>query len=447
MIVMKFGGSSVGGTEEIKKVCNIIKSKLEKKPIVIVSAIKGVTDMLISLGNDLALATYENRLQEIKNKHYKIIDELGLNVIILEKDFEILESEAKKYLGKNLDKKSLDTIQSFGEQFSSKIVSSYLNKMGIKSRPYNSWELGFVTDDRFGEAEPLEGTFVALNKSIDHLDQIPIITGFIGKTQRGEITTLGRGGSDYSAGIIGAAIGAEEIQIWTDVDGIMSADPKAVNNARTLETVSFAEASELAFFGAKVLHPKTIFPSVSKNIPVRVLNTFNPSSKGTLILKVGKQNGEVVKAITSKPNVILINVSSTRMLGAYGFLEQLFAIFGKYKQSVDVISTSEVSVSMTLNNEGNIDKIIKELQGIADVKITKGKSIICVIGEGMRKTVGVLGKVFTSVAESGINIEMVSQGSSGVNITFIVDERVRIKTINALHNVYYGEKDIGYGKN
>jgi aspartate kinase len=411
---------------------------------VIVSAIKGVTDMLISLGNDLALGTYDNKLQEVKKKHYKIIDELGLNVIILEKDFEILESEAKKYLGKNLDKKSLDTIQSFGEQFSSKIVSSYLNKIGIKSKSYNSWELGFVTDDRFGEAEPLEGSFAALNKSLNHLDRIPVITGFIGKTQSGEITTLGRGGSDYSAGIIGAAIDADEIQIWTDVNGILSADPKAVNNARTLETVSFAEASELAFFGAKVLHPKTIFPSVSKNIPVRVLNTFNPSSKGTLILKGGKQNGEVVKAITSKSNVILINVSSTRMLGAYGFLEQLFAIFGKYKQSVDVISTSEVSVSMTLNNEGNIDKIIKELQGIADVKITRGKSIICVIGEGMRKTVGVLGKVFTSVAESGINIEMVSQGSSGVNITFIVDERERIKAINALHNVYYGEKDIGY---
>jgi aspartate kinase len=436
MIVMKFGGSSVGGSEEIIKVCEIIKSYQNKNPVVIVSAVKGVTDLLISLGNSLNLTDYQNKLQDIKIKHQGIIKNLGLDENTLQIDYDYLDIQIKKYNGKSMDKKSLDAIQSFGEQFSSKIVSCYLNTLGIKSQAFNSWELGFLTDDNYGEAEPIDGTLIALKKSIENLEQIPVITGFIGKTENGELTTLGRGGSDYSAGIIGAAIDADEIQIWTDVDGIMSADPKIVDNAITLSNVSFAEASELAFFGAKVLHPKTIFPSVEKDIPVRVLNTFNPKNTGTLILKEGKQNGKSVKAITSKSNVILINVSSTRMLGAYGFLEKLFSVFGKYRQSVDVISTSEVSVSMTINNDDKIEKIINELRGIADVKVTRGKSIICVIGEGIRTTVGVLGRVFTTVSDHGINVEMVSQGSSGINITFIVDEIDREKAINSLHNFY-----------
>ena len=295
-----------------------------------------------------------------------------------------------------------------------------------------------MTNADFGNAEPLDGSYAAFKKSISKLKVVPVITGFIGKTEKGEVTTLGRGGSDYSAAIFGSAIDAEEIQIWTDVDGMMSADPKIVKNARTLEKVSFAEASELAYFGAKVLHPKTILPAVKKNIPVRVLNTFNAEGKGTLILNEVGKNEQIVKSITCKKNIILINVDSKRMLGAYGFLARLFDVFYKYKQSVDVVSTSEVSVSMTTDNENNVGDIASDLKGIADVKVLKNKAVICVVGEGMRNTPGVSGRTFSVLGKNKINIEMISQGASEINITFVVDGKDAENAVKVLHKEYYG---------
>ena len=439
MIVMKFGGTSVGGAEQIRNVAEIIKNNMGKSPVVVVSAVKGITDKLIELGNAAAQGNGHGILEEIKKKHHEILEKLGLSRLLVEKDLEELSNllnAARKI--KKMDAKALDEFQSFGERMSSKIVAAQLSKNNMEAQAFNAFDLGLITNSDFGNAEPLEEAFGNLDNSIKKMNAIPVITGFIGKTEKGEITTLGRGGSDYTAGIVGAAINAGEIQIWTDVDGIMSADPKIVENARTLEQVSFAEASELAYFGAKVLHPKTIMPAMEKNIPVRVLNTFNPKGNGTLILNEAEKSRQTVKAITSKKNITLVHVNSKRMLGAYGFLARLFDVFYKYKQSVDVVSTSEVSVSMTVDDGKNVDDIASDLKGIADVKVLKNKAVICVVGEGMRNTPGVSGRVFSVLGKNKINIEMISQGASEINITFVVDGKDAENAVKVLHKEYYG---------
>ena len=437
MIVMKFGGTSIGGADEIRNVAEIVKSNLARKPIVVVSAVKKITDRLIELANLAKEGNGDEIFSTIKNIHHGILEELSLEKNLLDKDFNELQKAVKSANGKMLDAKTLDLFQSFGERMSSKIVAAQLSKNGMEAQAFNAYDLGLITNSDFGNAEPLEEAFTNLGNNIKKMSFIPVITGFIGKTREGEITTLGRGGSDYTAGIVGAAINASEIQIWTDVDGIMSADPKIVGDARTLEQVSFAEASELAYFGAKVLHPKTIMPAMEKNIPVRVLNTFNPKGSGTLILNEAEKSKQTVKAITSKRNITLVHVNSKRMFGAYGFLARLFDVFYKYKQSVDVVSTSEVSVSMTTDDGKNVDDIALDLKGIADVKILKNKAVICVVGEGMRNTPGVSGRTFSVLGKNKINIEMISQGASEINITFVVDGKDAENAVKVLHKEYY----------
>lgn len=440
MIIMKFGGTSVGDADRIANVANIVKSNIKRKPIVVVSAVTKITDALIRLGKESAQGKGHETLEHIRKTHFEIIERLGIGKELLNGDLNELERLAGQIRSSNgINEKTLDHIQSFGERMSSKIVASQLNKIGIESQSFDSWQLGFLTNDEFGEAEPLDASYSYLNKNIKKLDIVPVITGFIGKTEKGEITTLGRGGSDYTAAIIGAAVDADEIQIWTDVNGVMSTDPKIVANARTLEKVSFAEASELAYFGARVLHPKTILPAMRKNIPVRVLNSFNPRNKGTIIVNEPYKNRNAVKAIACKKNIILINIESTRMLGAYGFLERLFDIFYKYRKSVDVVSTSEVSVSLTIDNEEHLDDIISELKEISEVNVLNNKAIICVVGEGMRNTPGIAGRTFTSLGKKKINIELISQGASEINITFIVDGKDGERAVKALHNEFYGD--------
>lgn len=440
MIIMKFGGTSVGNAERIANVANIVKSNIKRKPIVVVSAVTKITDALIRLGKECAEGKGKDTLEHIRKVHHEIIEQLAIGRDLLDKDMKelgLLVETTKS--SKKIDEKTLDYFQSFGERMSSKIVAAQLNSIGVKSQAFDSWELGFLTNNEFGEAEPLDASYANLNKNIKKLDAVPVITGFIGKTENGEITTLGRGGSDYTAAIIGAAVDADEIQIWTDVNGVMSTDPKIVANAKTLEKVSFAEASELAYFGARVLHPKTILPAMKKDIPVMVLNSFSPENKGTTIINEPYKNRNAVKAIAYKKNIILINIESTRMLGAYGFLERLFDIFYKYRKSVDVVSTSEVSVSMTIDNDEHIDDIVRELKEISEVNVLKNKAIICVVGEGMRNTPGIAGRTFNSLGKSEINIEMISQGASEINITFIVDGKDGEKAVKALHREFYGD--------
>ena len=438
MIVMKFGGTSVGDASRIRNVAKLVKSYFGRKPVVVVSAVTKVTDALTKLASEAAQGKGDSTFASIKEMHHGILKELKLSNSLLEKDFQQLEEIFKHTKSLNhMDAAVMDNFQSFGEQLSSKIVAAQLNSIGVNAKAFNAWELGLFTDDEHGNAKPLPKSYASINKSIKALKVIPVITGFIGKADDGSITTLGRGGSDYSAAVIGSAIKAEEIQIWTDVNGVMSTDPRIISSAKTIPEVSFAEAAELAYFGARVLHPKTILPAMEKNIPLKVLNSFEPENKGTTILPKGVRSKQTVKAIASKKNITLINVASTRMLGAYGFLAILFGVFAKYKKSVDVISTSEVSVSLTVENGENLEQILAELRGIGDVSVLKNKAIICAVGEGMKNALDIVGKTFTTLAEHNINVEMISQGASKINVTFIVDEHDADKAVKILHKTYF----------
>jgi len=439
MIVMKFGGTSLGNAERIKNAANIIKKNVKNKPVVVVSAVTKITDALIMLANECNGGNEKEVLDWIKKVHKKILLKLKIDASLLDAEFKELSDLTSAAKSSEVNAELLDKFQSFGERMSSKIVAAQLNKIGVKAQAFNSWELGFLTNSEFGNAEPLESSYKNIGKNIRKLDIIPVVTGFIGKTENGRITTIGRGGSDYTAAIVGASIDASEIQIWTDVNGIMSTDPRVVKRAKTIENVSFAEASELAYFGAKVLHPKTILPAMEKNIPVRVLNSFNPENKGTIITRNRQRNGTKVKSIACKKNICLVNVNSTRMLGAYGFLARIFSIFNEHKKSIDVISTSEVSVSMTVDSEEKMEVITDKLKEISSVEIAKKKAIICVVGEGIRNAVELPGRTFTALGNGKINIDMMSQGASKINITFVTDEKNADKAVKILHKEYFGE--------
>jgi len=438
MIVMKFGGSSVKNAERISNVADIVKCRIDQHPVVVVSALGGITDLLI----DTAKAAFEGKdvaknMKEIKERHHSTLKDLKLDRSLLDKDIkEYDDLIARIKAVKEITTETMDHVQSFGERMSSKIVAAHLTNIGVAAEAHDAWDVGFVSNDDYGNAEPIKETEAELRKHLLNKKAVPVITGFIAKNKAGKITTLGRGGSDYSAAIIGAALDVDEIQIWTDVNGVMTTDPRIVKEAKTIPEISFKEASELAFFGAKVLHPKTIIPAVEKDIPVRVLNTYEPDNKGTVIVKKSAPAKEAVKAIACKKNNILMSISSLRMVNAHGFLARLFEVFKTYSKCVDMIATSEVSVSLTLDSEKDLDKVKQELAKIADITIEKGKAIVCVVGDGMHHSHGVAARVFTAL--KGMRIEMISAGASEVNISFIVDNKDADKAVHLLHKEYFG---------
>ena len=312
--------------------------------------------------------------------------------------------------------------------------SQYLISLGIKSKQYNGWDIGIVTDNNFTNAEILEKTYDNIKDKLTNVKDLPVVTGFIANDEEGNITTLGRGGSDYTASIIGSALDVEEIEIWTDVNGIKTADPRIVENARQWDKITFNEAAEMAFFGAKVLHPKTIRPAITKSIPVRILNTYEIENRGTSI--VNEDNEDVLfRSISLKKDVTVIRICSTKMLMAYGFLARIFEIFRKYKISIDIVSTSEVTVSLTLDkvNNGlkNLQSAILELEKIAKVEVLKERSIICIVGKGIRDKSGILKRIFDVCRN--YNIELVSQGVSPLNISFVVKQEDAENIIKELH--------------
>ncbi len=437
MIVMKFGGSSVKNAERIANVANIIRSRLKEKPIVVVSALGGITDMLI----DSANKAFQGRdisedLVGIEERHHSTLGELKLDTKLVDAELEEFRSLANRIKAvKEVTLETMDHIQSFGERMSAKMVAAYLNSIGVVAEAHNAYEVGLISNDEHGNAEPLGETEAELRKHLIDKRSVPVITGFIAKNKAGKITTLGRGGSDYTAAIIGAALGVREIQIWTDVNGVMTTDPRIIKKAKTIPEISFDEASELAFFGAKVLHPKTIIPAMEKDIPVRVLNTYEPDNKGTVILSRIKGKKQDVKAIACKKDNVLMNVESLRMLNAHGFLEKLFSVFAKYGKSVDMLATSEVSVSLTLDDDSNIDKIEEELSRIASITTKKGKAIVCVVGGGMHNSRGIIGSIFSALKD--VRIEMVSAGASEINISFLVSNEDADKAVKALHKKYF----------
>ncbi|MFC1691714.1 aspartate kinase [Nanoarchaeota archaeon] len=438
MLAMKFGGTSVGSAERIKIVADIIKNRVDKKPVVVCSAVGGITDKLIAAANAAAGGKVDT--QEIDTKHIKILTDLELELDIVKDELEELKSELEEIKTlKEVSPKSWDTIVSFGERMSVKIVAAYLNKIGVKSESFNAYDIGMELEGDHGNGDIVPAAYDELRRNIEHLDIVPIITGFIGKTKDGDIITFGRGGSDYTCALIGAAISAEEIQIWTDVHGVMSTDPRVVENAKTINELSFPEASELAYFGAKVLHPKTILPAVEKGITVRVLNTYDPDHPGTAIMKetTKKDTKHPLKAIAFKRNINLIRVVSTRMLLSHGFMAHLFNVFEKHKVCIDMVATSEVSVSLSVDKADNLDKLRSDLSEFSKVAIEPEKALVCVVGEGMAGVPGTAAKIFNAVAEAGISMEMISQGASEVNVSFIIDNKDVENAVQALHKEFF----------
>jgi len=433
---MKFGGTSVGNADRIRNLSKIVSENIHRKPIVVVSAFNGVTDHLINLAYNALKG--DLNLDWLINRYLNVMEELGLDFDLLKEEFKELEVILKgiSYL-KELNAKILDLVMSFGERTSSKIIAEYLNNVGINARQFNAYDIGLITDSNFGNAEVLEQSYENINKYLSNLkDCVPVITGFIGKDPKGRITTLGRGGSDYTATIIGAAVNAEEVQIWTDVNGIMTADPKVCPNAKVIDALTYEEAYELAYFGAKVLHPKTILPAKRKNIPIRILNSFNPSNKGTYIVANVERKRKVI-AIVSKKNINIINIHSPKMFLAYGYLYKIFEVFNIHKIPVDLISTSEVNVSLTIENKYEVAELIKDLKEIADVELYPSRASISLIGKEINQEPNIAGKAFSILGEKGINIEMISSGSSKINISFVVNQELADLCVRELHKVFF----------
>ncbi|MFL6230696.1 MAG: aspartate kinase, partial [Pyrinomonadaceae bacterium] len=335
-----------------------------------------------------------------------------------------------------------DAVVSFGERLSSTLFSAILRAQGLDSRTVDARRC-VVTDEEHTCAAPLqEETDQRTRAEVEPLvnaNVIPVLGGFIGATARGETTTLGRGGSDYSAALVGAALDAVEIQIWTDVTGVLTADPRVVGAARTVPRMSYAEAAELAYFGAKVLHPKTILPAVVREIPVRICNSRQPEADDTVIYYDTEMSPRTVKAIAHKTNVSIVHVTSARMLGAFGFLRRLFEVFDRHRTIVDVVTTSEVSVSMSVEDASAIAEIIADLKPFAAVTVEPKRAIICIVGEGLRHQPGVAARVFSTISD--INVLLISQGASNINLTFVVEEERAIEAVRRLHAAFFEEEE------
>ena len=453
LIIMKFGGTSVQDADAIEQVTSIVKSKLDRRPVVLVSAMARVTDTLVRCA-ELAHEGHETEASrlidhDLRERHHETINKLihedsrrqASQVVIdkyLDEVKELLHGLA--LLGE-LTPRSLASVTSRGEYLSSMIVSGAMQERGLNAELIDARQL-IITDENYAKATPLmelsEARCKALVNPLLDRGSVPVTQGFIGSTSGGVTTTLGRGGSDYSAAILGALLGAEVIEIWTDVDGVLTADPRIVPDARVLDRVTFQEASELAYFGAKVLHPSTILPAVRNNIPVHVYNTKRPESPGTHIVSgdnSASSNG-VVRSIASKKGITIINVYSTRMLLAHGFLKSIFEVFDEFETPVDIVSTSEVNVSLTIDNTSNLETILSQLKKFSSVTFEQNKAIVCVIGEGMRDTSGIAARVFSSIRD--INVKMISQGASEINLSFLVNEADVPTAVRRLHSEFFG---------
>lgn len=439
MIVAKFGGTSVSTAERIENIADIVNREIGNKPVVVVSALSGITDKLLSL-TGLPKNKIKNAVNEIKDIHTDLIKDIWKKEQVPAEVIHFIDSKLDEVLdclkSKKCDKESSDKLVSYGEILSSYIIATALRKRGINARQIIANGL-IVTNDTFGSAEFLpQPTRSKVRKNLLPLIKkgiIPVITGFIASTESGKTTTLGRGGSDYTASIIGYCLNCDEIQIWTDVNGIYTADPRFLKKAKILPSVSFREASELATFGARVLHPRTIKPAIKAGIPVKVLNTFNLKSPGTLI--VSKSNlSNPITAIAFKNKITLVNIYSTEMLLSKGFLAHVFDIFSKNNISVDLVSVSEVSVSVTLDNDENLKNAVKELSKSASVTVTTDLGMVSLVGEGLTSSCNIIHRIFDLLDQEKILVRMVSLGATDINISLVIQSKNVENAVKILHD-------------
>nr|GEW93503.1 aspartokinase 2, chloroplastic-like isoform X1 [Tanacetum cinerariifolium] len=437
--VMKFGGSSVASADRMKEVAELILSFPEERPVIVLSAMGKTTNKLILAGEKASsCCTKVSEIEElsfIKELHYRTIDELGLDKSLITDHLNVLEELLKGLaVMKELTPRQRDYIVSFGECMSTRIFAAYLNKIDFKARQYDAFDIGFITTDDFTNADIMEATYPAVAERI-HGDwisdpAIPIVTGFLGKGCRTcAVTTLGRGGSDLTATTIGKALGLREVQVWKDVDGVLTCDPNIYPGAEPVPYLTYDEAAELAYFGAQVLHPQAMRPAREADIPVRVKNSYNPNAPGTLITKSRDMSKAILTSIVLKRNVTMLDIVSTRMLGQFGFLAKVFATFEDLGISVDVVATSE-----------ELDNVVEELEKIAIVNLLQHRAIISLIGN-VQKSSLILEKVFHVLRTNGVNVQMISQGASKVNISLIVNDNESEKCVKALHEAFF-ESDL-----
>ncbi|NUQ35323.1 MAG: aspartate kinase [Planctomycetaceae bacterium] len=442
MVVMKFGGSSVADKEQIDKVLAIVRTRLGRKPVVVSSAHKGMTNALIAAAHAAASGDTNAGEQAIK-KQQAVAHELGCPDALLAPFYDEIRVLVRGIaLLKEANLRALDAMASFGERMAVRAIADYFTRKGIKSSAWDIWDLGFITDSNFGAALPLPGYETAMRDAVNKLvpkDTVPIITGFVGKNEAGEITTVGRNGSDFTGTLVGAALGSDEIEIWTDTDGVMTADPRVIAGVRSIPEMTFAEAAELANYGSRVLHPSSIYPAVKRNIPVRVLNTNRPEHPGTVIVRDTSDGREALTSIAYDDKQAVVSITSTQMLGQVGFLAKVFDVIGRNGVDVDMIATSEVSVSMTTNGK-NIDKLngaIKELEQFGKVVVYTDKTILCVVGPNLSGTRGIGAKVLAALSGAGINIDMVSYGADSINFSMVIDDRDTPKAVATLHKALF----------
>jgi bifunctional aspartokinase / homoserine dehydrogenase 1 len=458
MITMKFGGTSVGDIQRLQEVVTIVRTHLPRNPVVVASAMGGVTNTLLEtaqLSVQRDTSKVETNIRALREKHIRIVDALvkhtGRRKELIQGHSRMFDELSNLFHGvgllKELSVRSLDAIASFGEILSCMQIAAILNDCGIAAEFVDS--RGLVrTDAHFGEAAV---DFSYTNEKIRAMltplllkGIVPVVTGFIGSTEDGLTTTLGRSGSDYTGSIVGAAMGSEEIWIWTDVDGVMTADPRHVKGATVLPQISYREAAEMSYFGAKVIHPKTMLPAIENDIPIRIKNTFNPSHPGTLISRAANSTERIVKTVTSIDNLGLVAVEGNGMVGVPGVSARIFSALARVQVNVMMISqaSSEHNVCVAIPQK-DCARAVKELRtefeidiarrSIDDIKLQEPMSIVAVVGEGMRGMRGIAGKTFSAIAQAGVNIVAIAQGSSELNISLVVDQADARKAVQAIH--------------
>jgi len=438
MKVFKFGGTSVGSPENMRSVMQIITEDGEPK-IVVLSAMSGTTNSLVEISNklyDADKSAATKLISDLKDKYIKVIEELyktneakAEGHKIIDTQFDLLQEQVEG----EFDAIKEQIIIAQGELISTAMFTEFLKESGVKTVLLPALNFMRIDEDKQADLKKIKELITpVLDKAGQH--EIYITQGFICRNANGDIDNLQRGGSDYTASLLGAAINSEEVQIWTDIDGLHNNDPRIVNRTTRVDNLLFVEAAELAYFGAKILHPLTVLPAKEANIPVRLKNTMSPSDPGTLISN--DNSGAGLKAVAAKDGIIAIRIRSYRMLMAYGFLRTVFDIFEKYKTSIDVITTSEVAISLTIDNDKNLDKILADLNELGEVEVDRELTIVCVVGD-MISEATVFSKLIFDAIE-GIPVRMISYGGSHYNVSILVETKYKKETLQKLSdNLFY----------
>jgi aspartate kinase len=454
LVVMKFGGTSVEDATAINRTAGIVAGRRAKgmQPVVVVSAMAKVTDQLLAAAAAAARSDRSGALAitaRLRHRHQETAcallsaEAVGALNQWLDAEFDALDEILRGLAAVGeLTPRISDMVVSYGERLSSRMIAEAFKERGLNGAHVDARQC-IVTDAQHGKAIPQDALIEQRLK--EHVMPLTaegrtvVMGGFIGSTEKGVTTTLGRGGSDFTAALVGGGIDAGAIEIWTDVNGIMTTDPRVVPEALRVKTISFEEAAELAYFGAKVLHPATILPAVKKNIPVLVLNSRNPENEGTRIISLAPHCRTPFKCIAVKKRLTIIDVVASRMLMSHGYLKAIFDVFDKHKCAVDMVSTSEVSVSLTVDSNEKLPEIAADLSKLADVKYEGRKALVCMVGENIRGQNGIAARVFGAITH--VNVRMISQGASEINMSFMIEEDDADEAVRSLHAVFFADPD------